>query len=94
MKASINYKFETNVSHLSYYPGDDSLTIYNTDDEMIEVYGVEFGEVLCFARNFLVVTFKNGKPDKLCDHQISLLKEIKYAIDSYLNPEEVKDADK
>lgn len=98
MKLSTNYKIEANVSHVSYYSCDDSLTIYSTDDEMIEVYGVDFDTILCFIRNLIVVDMKHKK---LCKHQAVWLREIKdaidllevkEAIDSYLGPEEAKEA--
>lgn len=82
MKLSTNYKIETNVSHVSYYSGDESLTIYSSDDEMLEVYGVDFGTILCFARNFLIV---DAKRHTFCKHQFETLREIKDALDVYLN---------
>ena len=82
MKLSTNYKLETTVAHVSYYSGDESLTIYSTDDEMLEVYGVDFGTILCFARNLLVVDAKRRTFNK---HQLESLREIKDAVDVYLN---------
>ena len=81
MKLSTNYKLETTVAHVSYYSGDESLTIYSTDDEMLEVYGVDFGTVLCFARNLLVVDAKRHTFNK---HQLESLREIKDALTVYL----------
>ena len=81
MKLSTNYKIETNVSHVSYYSGDESLTIYSADDEMLEVYGVDFGTILCFARNLLVVDAKRHTFNK---HQLDSLREIKDALTVYL----------
>ena len=81
MKLSTNYKIETNVSHVSYYSGDESLTIYSSDDEMLEVYGVDFGTILCFARNLLVV---DAKRHTFCKHQLESLREIKDALTVYL----------
>ena len=81
MKLSTNYKLETTVAHVSYYSGDESLTIYSTDDEMLEVYGVDFGTVLCFARNLLVVDAKRHTFNK---HQLDSLREIKDALTVYL----------
>ena len=82
MKLSTNYKIETNVSHVSYYSGDESLTIYSSDDEMLEVYGVDFGTILCFARNFLIV---DAKRRTFCKHQLETLREIKDALTVYLD---------
>ena len=81
MKLSTNYKIETDVSHVSYYSGDQSITIYSSDDEMVEVYGVSFDTILCFARNLLVVDVKR---QTLCKHQIERLSEIKDALTTYL----------
>jgi hypothetical protein len=81
MKLSTNYKLETTVAHVSYYSGDESLTIYSTDDEMLEVYGVDFGTILCFARNLLVVDAKRHTFNK---HQLESLREIKDALTVYL----------
>ena len=81
MKLSTNYKLETTVAHVSYYSGDESLTIYSTDDEMLEVYGVDFGTVLCFTRNLLVVDAKRHTFNK---HQLESLREIKDALTVYL----------
>ena len=81
MKLSTNYKLETTVAHVSYYCGDESLTIYSSDDEMLEVYGVDFGTVLCFARNLLVVDAKRHTFNK---HQLESLREIKDALTVYL----------
>jgi len=81
MKLSTNYKLETTVAHVSYYSGDESLTIYSTDDEMLEVYGVDFGTILCFARNLLVVDAKRYTFNK---HQLESLREIKDALTVYL----------
>ena len=81
MKLSTNYKLETTVAHVSYYCGDESLTIYSSDDEMLEVYGVDFGTVLCFARNLLVVDAKRHTFNK---HQLDSLREIKDALTVYL----------
>ena len=81
MKLSTNYKLETTVAHVSYYSGDESLTIYSADDEMLEVYGVDFGTVLCFARNLLVVDAKRHTFNK---HQLESLREIKDALTVYL----------
>ena len=81
MKLSTNYKLETTVAHVSYYSGDESLIIYSTDDEMLEVYGVDFGTVLCFARNLLVVDAKRHTFNK---HQLESLREIKDALTVYL----------
>ena len=81
MKLSTNYKLETTVAHVSYYSGDESLTIYSTDDEMLEVYGVNFGTILCFARNLLVVDAKRHTFNK---HQLESLREIKDALTVYL----------
>ena len=82
MKLSTNYKIEANVSHVSYYSGDDSLTIYTTDDEMVEVYGVDFDTILCFARNFLVC---DAKRHTLHKNQLESLREIKDALTTYLD---------
>ena len=83
MKLSTNYKLETTVAHVNYYSGDESLTIYSTDDdEMLEVYGVDFGTVLCFARNLLVVDAKRHTFNK---HQLESLREIKDALEVFLN---------
>jgi hypothetical protein len=81
MKLSTNYKLETTVAHVSYYSGDESLTVYSTDDEMLEVYGVDFGTILCFARNLLVVDAKRHTFNK---HQLDSLREIKDALTVYL----------
>jgi len=81
MKLSTNYRIETNVSHVSYYGGDESLTIYSSDDEMLEVYGVDFSTILCFARNLLVVDAKRHTFNK---HQLDSLREIKDALTVYL----------
>ena len=81
MKLSTKYKLETTVSHVSYYCGDESLTVYSTDDEMLEVYGVDFGTILCFARNLLVVDAKRHTFNK---HQLDSLREIKDALTVYL----------
>ena len=82
MKLSTNYKIETNVNHVSYYSGDESLTIYSSDGEMLEVYGVDFGTILCFARNFLIV---DAKRHTFCKHQLDSLREIKDALTTYLD---------
>jgi hypothetical protein len=81
MKLSTNYKIETKVSHVSYDSGDESLTIYSEDDEMLEVYGVDFGTILCFTRNLLVV---DAKRHTFTKHQIDSLREIKDALTNYL----------
>ena len=81
MKLSTNYKIETNVSHVSYYSGDESITIYSSDDEMLEVYGVDFDTILCFARNLLVCDTKRHTFTK---HQLDSLREIKDALNTYL----------
>jgi hypothetical protein len=81
MKLSTNYKIETKVSHVSYYSGDESLTIYSEDDETLEVYGVDFGTILCFTRNLLVV---DAKRHAFTKHQIDSLREIEDALTNYL----------
>jgi hypothetical protein len=89
MKLSTNYKLETTVARVSYYSGEESLTIYSTDDEMLEVYGVDFGTVLCFARNLLVVDAERRTFNK---HQLESLREIKDALDVFLNTDTTTEA--
>ena len=84
MKLSTNYTVHANISHVGYYTGDNSFTFYTEDDEHIEIYGASVGNVICFARNFLVVDLKNTPKVKLCEHQLRNLKEIKDALNTYL----------
>lgn len=81
MKLSTNYKIEATIAHITYYSGDESLTAYTVDDEMIEVYGVDVSTMLCFARNFLVV---DAKRNKFCKHQVESLREIKEAVEKLI----------
>jgi hypothetical protein len=87
MKVSTNYTVHANISHINYFSGDESFTFYTTDDEHIEIYGADLGEVLCFARNFLVVDLKRTDRVKLCEHQVNRLNEIKDALTEYLKEE-------
>lgn len=81
MKLSTNYKIEAKVCHISYYSGDDSLTIHTEDDEMVEVYGVDLSTMLCLTRNFLVV---DAKLNTFCKHQVDQLREIKDAVEKLI----------
>lgn len=67
----------------------ESFTFYTADDEEVELIGIELDEVICFARNFVVVDLvKNIKRSELHDHQIKQLREIKDAISDYLTSDE------
>jgi len=85
MKLSTNYSIYAKIAHVSYYNGDDSFTFYTEDDEQIEIFGVERDDMIRLARNYLVVDLaKNTLRTKLTDHEVSSLKEIKDALDTYL----------
>ena len=84
MKLSTNYSINANISHVGYYTGDNSFTFYTEDDEQIEIYGADVGNVICFARNFLVVDLKSTPKARLAEHQLRSLNEIKDALTEYL----------
>ena len=85
MKLSTNYSIYAKIAHVGYYHGDDSFTFYTEDDEQIEIFGVKRDDMIRLARNYLVVDLaKNTLRTKLTDHEVSSLKEIKDALDTYL----------
>jgi hypothetical protein len=85
MKLSTNYSIHAKISHISYYNGDNSFTFYTEDDEQIEIFGVGRDDVIMLARNYLVVDLPNRTSrTKLTDHEVSSLKQIKDALDTYL----------
>ena len=85
MKLSTNYSVYAKIAHVSYFDVEDSVTFYTDDDEQIEIFGVERDDVIRLARNYLVVDLaKNTLRTKLTDHEVSSLKEIKDALDTYL----------
>ena len=86
MKLSTNYSIYANIAHVGYYTHDDSFTFYTTDDEQIEIYGVERDDVIRFARNYLVVDLvKNTPKSKLTEHEVASLLEIKDALNTYFS---------
>jgi hypothetical protein len=87
MKLSTNYTINANISHVGYYTGDNSFTFYTEDDEQIEIYGASVGNVICFARNFLVVDLKGTPKARLDEHKLRNLNEIKNALTEYLKEE-------
>ena len=86
MKLSTNYSIYAKIAHVSYFDNvEDSITFYTEDDEQIEIFGVERDTMIRLARNYLVVDLaKNTLRTKLTDHEVSSLKEIKDALDTYL----------
>jgi len=84
MKLSTNYTVHANISHVGYYSGDNSFTFYTEDDEQIEIYGADVGNVIRFARNFFVVDLKGTPKTRLCEHRLRNLNEIKDALTEYL----------
>jgi len=85
MKLSTNYSVYAKIAHVSYFDVEDSITFYTDDDEQIEIFGVERDDMIRLARNYLVVDLaKNTSRTKLTDHEVSSLKEIKDALDTYL----------
>ncbi len=87
MKLSTNYSIHANIAHVGYYSGDGSLTVYTTDDEQLEIFGVGTDDMIRCSRNFLVVDIKNTAKAKLCEHQIRSLTEIRDALTEYLKEE-------
>jgi len=84
MKLSTNYTINADIAHVSYCSGDNSFNFYTTDDEQIEIYGASVDEVICLARNFFVVDFKNTNKARLTEYQLRHLNEIKDALTEYL----------
>ena len=85
MKLSTNYSIYAKITHVSYFDIDDSITFHTEDDEQIEIFGVERGDMIRLARNYLVADLPNRTlRAKLTDHEVSSLKEIKDALDTYL----------
>ena len=87
MKLSTNYTINADIAHVSYCSGDNSFNFYTTDDEQIEIYGADVGNVICFVRNFLVVDLKGTPKARLDEHKLRNLNEIKDALTEYLKEE-------
>ena len=87
VKLSTNYAIHADVTHVGYYSGDGSLTVYTTSDEQIEIFGVDISDMIRCSRNFLVVDIKNTDKARLCEHQIKSLTEIRDALTEYLKEE-------
>jgi hypothetical protein len=85
MKLSTNYSVYAKIDHVSYFDVEDSITFYTDDDEQIEIFGVERDDMIRLARNYLVADLPNRTlRAKLTDQEVSSLKEIKDALDTYL----------
>ena len=85
MKLSTNYSIYAKITHVSYFDIDDSITFHTEDDEQIEIFGVERGDMIRLARNYLVADLPNRTlRTKLTDHEVSSLMEIKDALNTYL----------
>jgi len=85
MKLSTNYSVYAKIAHVSYFDVEDSITFYTDDDEQIEIFGVERDDMIRLARNYLVADLPNRTlRAKLTDQEVSSLKEIKDALDTYL----------
>ena len=89
VKLSTNYSIQADVSYVGYCPCDESLNITTTDDERIEISGVEWIDVILFARNLIVADIVKFTPKvELPSHQLKLLGEIKDSLTEYLKEEE------
>jgi hypothetical protein len=95
MKLTTNYSIRAAVSHMSYYTGDESLTIYTCDDEQLEIYGIDRGDVLCFTRNFIICDItKQTSKAQLCAGHLRTLTEIRDALNEYLTDSDAEEVEK
>ena len=77
------FHFDNQVMNVMYFEHDGSLYINDSEENAVQVHGVDIENLFCLFRN-VVVTCDVTKDDFKARHKQHQLKEIKSAIEELL----------